>query len=114
MADPPKILAVDDTPTNLEVVVETLSAAGYKVATATNGLRALKRLETYVPDLILLDIQMPGMDGFEVCQKLKTSSRTAAIPVIFITAFSDLDNISKGFSLGAVDYITKPFRDAEL
>ncbi|NEQ54628.1 MAG: response regulator, partial [Leptolyngbya sp. SIO3F4] len=95
-------------------MIETLSSAGYKVATATSGQRALKRLESFHPDLILLDIQMPGMDGFEVCRQLKTSSSTAEIPVIFITAFSEIDNISKGFSLGAVDYITKPFQNEEL
>lgn len=114
MAEKAKILAVDDVAANLEVIVEALSSAGYKVATATSGARALRRLETYRPDLILLDIQMPEMDGFKVCQQLKASSSTAEIPVIFITAFSDMDNVSKGFSLGAVDYITKPFRNEEL
>lgn len=114
MSEKARILAVDDVAANLEIIVETLSSAGYKVATATNGKRALKRLETHRPDLILLDIQMPEIDGFEVCHTLKATPKTADIPVIFITAFSDIDSVSKGFSLGAVDYITKPFREAEL
>lgn len=114
MLEKAKILAVDDVAANLEIIVETLSLAGYKVATATSGERALRRLEAYLPDLILLDIQMPEMDGFDVCQQLKANSRTADIPVIFITAFSNMESVSKGFSLGAVDYITKPFREAEL
>ena len=114
MPEKPKILAVDDVAANLEIIVETLSSAGYKVATATSGERALRRLDGYSPDLILLDIQMPVMDGFEVCQELKNNPKTADIPVIFITAFSDLDSVAKGFSLGAVDYISKPFREVEL
>lgn len=109
-----KILVVDDVATNLEIVADTLFSAGYKVATATNGKRALRRLETYSPDLILLDVQMPEMNGFEVCQQLKATPQTAEIPVIFTTAFSDMEHVSKGFSLGAVDYITKPFQELEL
>ncbi|MEO0869766.1 MAG: response regulator [Cyanobacteria bacterium J06642_11] len=114
MSEQAKILAVDDVASNLEIIIETLPSLAYKVSTATNGKRALKRLENYNPDLILLDIQMPEMGGFEVCQQLKTNPKTADIPVIFITAFSDEESVSKGFSLGAVDYITKPFREAEL
>ena len=114
MSDSAKILVVDDTPTNLEVIVETLSAAGYTVWAVTNGKRALKQLITNIPDLILLDIQMPGMDGFVTCEKIKANPETAAIPIIFLTAFSETENIVKGFSLGAVDYISKPFQAAEL
>ncbi len=114
MPEKAKILAVDDIAANLEIIVETLSSAGYKIATATSGKRALNRLESFRPDLILLDIQMPEMNGFEVCQQLKVNPKTAEIPVIFVTAFSDMESVSKGFSLGAVDYITKPFREAEL
>lgn len=109
-----EILVVDDMPTNLEVLTETLSSAGYTVAAATSGERALKRLQTYVPNLILLDIQMPGIDGFKTCQEIKKNPDTANIPVIFITAFSDIGSIVQGFSLGAVDYITKPFQELEL
>ncbi|MEM8506146.1 MAG: response regulator [Cyanobacteria bacterium P01_D01_bin.1] len=109
-----KLLVIDDTPTNLEVLTETLSAKGFDVTVAISGERALKRLESYRPDLILLDIQMPGIDGFETCQRIKAHPELATIPVIFITALSDADNIVKGFSLGAVDYISKPFKEAEL
>jgi len=108
------ILVVDDTPANLEVITETLASAGYTVATAISGERALKRLNTQIPDLILLDVQMPGMDGFETCSQLKSNPDTASIPVIFITALSDIGSIIRGFSLGAVDYISKPFQELEL
>lgn len=114
MQDSAEILVVDDTPANLEVMTEILSFAGYRVATSISGDRALKRLQTYNPDLILLDIQMPGIDGFETCEQLKSSPVTAHIPIIFMTAQSDTHSKVKGFSLGAVDYITKPFQAEEL
>ena len=109
-----KILVVDDTPANLEVVTEILSAQGYSTSAVTSGERALKWLETYQASLILLDIQMPGIDGFKTCQKIKANARTSNIPIIFITALSNIESISTGFSLGAVDYISKPFQEAEL
>ncbi|MEL7037255.1 MAG: response regulator [Cyanobacteria bacterium J06592_8] len=108
------ILIVDDQPTNLAVISETLTAVGYDVAIATSGERALKQLERRLPDLILLDIQMPMMDGFEVCQKLKANPQTGDVPVIFMTALSDVDHKVEGFQLGAVDYITKPFHEQEV
>lgn len=108
------ILIVDDIPTNLDVLSETLSAVGYDVAIAISGQRALKRLERISPDLILLDIKMPDMDGFEICQKIKTMSEVCHIPVIFMTALADIDSKIKGFELGAVDYITKPFQAQEV
>ncbi len=114
MHDKAEILAVDDTPANLRVIADTLSPAGYIVAAVTSGERALKRLQTYIPDLILLDIQMPGMNGFETCRQIKENPNTASIPIIFVTALSDDESIGKGFALGAVDYITKPFREAEI
>jgi len=114
MSSPELILVVDDTPANLEVVCETLSDAGYEVATAINGDRALKRVQAYPPDLILLDVQMPGIDGFETCQRLKAEPKTASIPIIFMTALSDAQSKEKGFDLGAVDYITKPFQEQEV
>lgn len=114
MSELAEILTVDDMPANLEVLTETLTSAGYSVAATTSGERALKRLQNYLPDLILLDVQMPGIDGFETCRRLKADSRTADIPVIFITALSDNESIDTGFSLGAVDYITKPFREVEV
>ena len=114
MSSPELILVVDDTPANLEVVCETLSDAGYEVATAINGDRALKRVQAYPPDLILLDVQMPGIDGFETCKRLKADPKTASIPIIFMTALSDADSKVKGFDFGAVDYITKPFQEQEV
>jgi signal transduction histidine kinase len=108
------ILVVDDTPANLEVVCEILGDAGYEVITAISGDRALKRVQSHPPDLILLDVQMPGIDGFETCQRLKADPTTANIPIIFMTALADADSKVKGFVLGAVDYITKPFQEQEL
>lgn len=108
------ILAVDDTPANLQVISDTLSNAGYTVATALEGERAINRLQHYQPDLILLDVQMPGIDGFETCRRLKANPHTQHIPVIFITALSDTISKVKGLQAGGVDYITKPFDEAEL
>lgn len=108
-----QILAVDDTPANLKVISETLRGAGYTVSTAIDGERALKRVQHYQPDLILLDIQMPGIDGFETCRRLKADHTTRHIPVIFITAITDTINKVRGLEIGGVDYITKPFEHAE-
>lgn len=109
-----KILAVDDTPANLEVLTECLTRIGYDIAVAINGERALNRLQTYQPHLILLDVQMPGIDGFETCRQIKANPQWESIPIIFITALNDGSSIAKGFSLGAVDYISKPFQESEL
>ena len=109
-----EILVVDDTVANLEVMDEILSLAQYHVSAVTSGQRALKQLQEQTPALILLDIQMPEMNGFETCEQIKANPDTANIPIIFITALSDAESIAKGFSLGAVDYITKPFRETEL
>ncbi|MEO0770901.1 MAG: response regulator [Cyanobacteria bacterium J06649_4] len=114
MPDNAKILVVDDVPANLEVITESLSAEHYDVFTALSGERALQQLQKYTVDLILLDVQMPGINGFETCQQIKANSQTANIPIIFITALSDTDSIVKAFSLGAADYISKPFREPEL
>lgn len=114
MSNKGQILAVDDIPANLKVISETLRNAGYAVSTAIDGERALKRLQHYQPDLILLDISMPGIDGFETCRRLKADPNTSHIPVIFLTALSDTVNKVKGLELGGVDYITKPFEQAEL
>jgi signal transduction histidine kinase len=108
------ILIVDDTPTNLEVISEALSDAGFDVAIATSGDRALQQVEKYLPDLILLDVMMPGIDGFETCRRLKASDRTRQIPIIFMTALSDTDSKIKALALGAVDYIAKPFQEQEV
>jgi putative two-component system response regulator len=101
------ILAVDDTPENLDVLKGVLIPT-YSVKAAINGPMALKIAQKQQPDLILLDIMMPRMDGYEVCQLLKANSATADIPVIFVTAKSTVEDETKGFELGAVDYITKP------
>jgi signal transduction histidine kinase len=111
---PQLVLVVDDTPTNLEVISEALTDAGYEVATAISGDRALKQIQHTLPDLILLDVQMPGVDGFETCRRLKENPDTLDVPIIFMTALSDPDSKVKGFNLGAVDYITKPFQEKEV
>ncbi len=108
------ILIVDDTPTNLDAISETLSDAGYDVAIATNGERALQTVRRRMPDLILLDVMMPGLDGFGTCQLLKADPQSCDIPVIFMTAMADADSKIKGFEHGAVDYITKPFQELEV
>lgn len=108
------ILIVDDTLQNIQVLGNILYEKGYNINISTSGAHALQSANSEAPDLILLDIQMPVMDGFEVCRQLKTDSKTKDIPVIFLTAVADSENILHGFELGAVDYITKPFNVAEL
>jgi two-component system cell cycle sensor histidine kinase/response regulator CckA len=108
------ILIVDDTPTNLDVLLDLLEAAGFKVVIAEDGERAITLAEYAPPDLILLDILMPGIDGFETCRRLKTNPTTQEIPVIFLTAVSDNVDKVKGLNLGAVDYITKPLNHEEV
>jgi len=107
-AEKATILVVDDTPDNL-MLISTLLKKFYKVKVANSGEKALKIVESeFPPDLILLDIMMPEMDGYEVCQRLKANDKTKDIPVIFLTSKSDANHETKGFELGAVDYITKP------
>jgi len=102
------ILVVDDTPENLEMITSLLKDT-YRVKIATGGKKALQiAFSGEPPDLILLDVMMPEMDGYEVCRQLKSDSQTADIPIIFLTAKSDVEDEIKGFELGAVDYITKP------
>ncbi|MBU7582275.1 MAG: response regulator [Nostoc sp. TH1S01] len=107
------VLVVDDNPTNIQVLFDVLTGIGYRVAIAKSGEAALQRLQSYHPDIILLDVMMPGIDGFETCQRLKANSATCDIPVIFMTALSDSVDKVKGLSLGAVDYITKPIQHEE-
>ena len=108
------ILVVDDTPSNLNVLFSYLRSAGFKVLIAQTGDNALKSAEYAKPDLILLDILMSGIDGFETCRLLKINPQTKDIPVIFMTALSDSINKVRGFELGAVDYVTKPIQKEEL
>lgn len=116
------ILIVDDSSTNLSVLSQALKTAGYKVRVAVEGESALAMLEKCAidptknpfPELILLDVQMPGIDGFETCSRIKSNPATKTIPVIFMTALADAESKIKGLSLGAVDYITKPFEQDEV
>ncbi len=108
------ILIVDDTPENLTVLRHMLTAHGYRVRPAINGAIALKTIQMSLPDLILLDIMMCGMDGFEVCRRLKSDASTRDIPVIFISAVNNTIDKVKAFQIGGVDYITKPFREGEV
>ena len=114
MSVPSRILVVDDTPNDVTLLEDMLTARGYQVATATNGAEALARLAEEAPDLILLDVIMPGLDGFEVSERLRADGATRDIPVIFLTALEGTLDKVRAFSAGAVDYITKPFRSEEL
>jgi two-component system cell cycle sensor histidine kinase/response regulator CckA len=113
---PPKgtILVVDDTPANLRVLMSLLTSKGYTVRPAPSGERALQFVQATLPDLILLDILMPGMDGYAVCAQLKADARTSAIPVIFLSSEHEPLNKVQAFALGGVDYITKPFQAEEV
>jgi PAS domain S-box-containing protein len=104
----PLVLVVDDTPENLRLLKAVLGSASYRVELAASGPQALEVARTVAPDLILLDVLMPGMDGYAVCVELKANEATRDIPVIFVTGMHDVDDQAKGFELGAVDYITKP------
>jgi two-component system, sensor histidine kinase and response regulator len=108
------ILIVDDAPKNIQVVANTLNKENYKLFYANNGKTAIEKLDNIDYDLILLDIMMPDIDGFEVCRQLKGKPEHKDIPVIFLTAKSDEESIIKGFEVGGVDYITKPFNKTEL
>jgi len=111
---PASILIVDDTPANLNVLSTILTQQGYKVRPANNGEVALVVAQRATPDLILLDIQMPGMNGFEVCRRLKEIDQTRDIPVIFISALDEVLDKVEAFEVGGVDYITKPFQILEV
>lgn len=111
---PASILVVDDTPDNLRLLSTILTEQGYQVRKALNGQRAIATVQELPPTLILLDVMMPEMNGYEVCAKLKASPKTSAIPVIFLSALDDASDKVKAFDVGAVDYITKPFQDKEV
>ncbi len=108
------VLVVDDNPNNLRLLAKLLNENHCKVRLAPNGARALATIQKEAPDLVLLDIMMPGMDGFEVCRQLKEDAQTASIPIIFISALHETTDKVKAFSLGGVDYISKPFQEKEV
>jgi signal transduction histidine kinase len=108
------ILIVDDTPANVSVLFDFLAENGYKVLVAQEGKRAIQKAEYGLPDLILLDVMMPGIDGFETCQILKSNQVTKEIPIIFMTALADTVDKVRGFKLGAADYLTKPIQHEEV
>jgi adenylate cyclase len=109
-----RILVVDDTPANIRTVAAILRAEGYQLSAATHGRQALEALRRVRPDLILLDVSMPGLDGVETCRRIKDSEAWRDIPIIFLTAKTDTADIIRGFEAGAVDYVTKPFNAHEL
>ena len=109
-----KILIVDDVPANLDVLSQALEAAEYNVLVATDGEMAIKVAHQSQPDLVLLDVMMPGIDGFETCRRLKADDQTQDIPVIFLTARDELEGVLEGFYAGGVDYVSKPFQKEEV
>src|SRR3954465_15671381 len=111
---PSRILVIEDEPANIQTLSTLLKERGYNVNIATNGRQGLEVLERIRPDLILLDIMMPEMDGFETCRRIKASTAWREIPIIFLTAKTDTADIVRGFELGAVDYVAKPFNAHEL
>jgi class 3 adenylate cyclase len=114
MRDPPLILAVDDVPDNLEIVRLRLESQGYRVATAADGVEALERMREFEPDLVLLDVMMPRLDGIEVVRTMRADPALCATPVILVTAKSDTRDVIEGLDAGADDYLTKPFEHAAL
>lgn len=113
-SSPVKILIVDDTAENITLLTEILQYKDYQISAARDGQRALKIARHIIPDLILLDIMMPGLDGFATCRQLKSQDSTKAIPVIFISAKTDMDDLVMGFTAGGTDYINKPFHKEEI
>jgi class 3 adenylate cyclase len=114
MTTPAKILVVDDTPQNVKLLADLLSAKGYAVATAASGRQALERVDAERPDLVLLDVVMPEMSGYEVCRKLRDDPDTTTLPVIMVTALDPAQERVKGIEAGADDFLTKPINQAEL
>lgn len=108
------ILLVDDNASNLKVLGTVLSSKGYRIALAANGDECLSFVDKQIPDLIFMDIMMPGMNGFETCEKLKSNPDSQNIPIIFISALANPQHIKKAFESGGVDYLTKPFNKDDL
>src|SRR5689334_1924873 len=111
---PANVLIVDDTPDNIRVLTAIIERLGYEVRPATSGAQALQAVEHDPPDLVLLDITMPEMDGYEVCRRFKADEQLSDIPIIFLTALSDIADKVKAFGVGGIDYITKPFHLEEV
>ena len=108
------VLVIDDEATNIQVLSDFLETQSIEIMVAKNGTDGISRAKKGQPDLILLDIRMPGMDGYEVCHQLKSDKATSEIPIIFMTGLTELDDKLKAFAVGGVDYITKPFQQSEL
>ncbi len=114
LAERGTVLIVDDTPDNLALLSDALDAQGYMVLVALDGQSALSRIQRRRPDLILLDAMMPGLDGFETCRRIKAEPDSADIPVLFMTALTESEDVVKGFAAGAIDYVTKPINTDEV
>ena len=114
MNTPARILVVDDTPKNVKLLADLLSVKGYTVVTAASGREALRQIEAEHPDLVLLDVVMPEMSGYEVCRKIRESSATEMLPVVMVTALDPAEERVKGIEAGADDFLTKPINRAEL
>ena len=114
MSEPARVLVVDDTPMNVTLLADVLSARGYEVATAGSGAEALERIEAWRPDLVLLDVVMPGMSGYEVCRRVRENPETAILPVVMVTALDPGEERVKGLEAGADDFLAKPVNQPEL
>ena len=114
MNDPARILVVDDTPSNVKLLADVLGARGYEVVTAVNGAEGLERIEKDSPDLVLLDVMMPGMSGYDVCRKIRANPATTMLPVVMVTALDPSQERVKGIEAGADDFLTKPIHQPEI
>jgi DNA-binding response OmpR family regulator len=114
LVPPADILLVDDKPTNLDLLSRVLKSQNYRVRTVTSGLMALDAMHRQLPEVVLLDVAMPGMDGYETCLRIRKDPFLTAVPVLFISALDDPQNRVKGFEAGGQDYVTKPFSSEEV
>ena len=111
---PSKVLVVDDTPQNVKLLADLLGVKGYAVATAVNGEEALAKVASERPDLVLLDVMMPGLSGYDVCRRLRADAETALLPVVLVTSLDPQGERVKGIEAGADDFLSKPINQAEL